>query len=187
MTQSVISESSPFQFSRPATQKNKERIQNLFKRLMPAIAAFAFISLNSLSPAPAHATASYAVFGAEVVHSAKQHLGLPYVWGGESPVRGFDCSGLITYIFREFNVTLPHRADLQFNYGTPVDRSQLEAGDIVFFSSGGYRIGHVGIYAGNNEFIHAPRTGKPVQIDSMSSGWYQARYVGARRILPEYF
>lgn len=136
---------------------------------------------------PAQATSDFRLFGKEVVYAARQQLGLPYIWGGEDPNRGFDCSGLIKYTFEEFNVELPHRADLQFNYGTPVSRNDLQPGDIVFFRTGGYPIGHVGIYAGNGNFIHAPRRGRPVTLESMNSSYYRQRFVGARRILPEYF
>lgn len=139
------------------------------------------------APLQANATSSFELFGEEVVLSARQHLGLPYVWGGEDPRKGFDCSGLIKYTFQEFNVQMPHRADLQYQYGEPVPRTQLEPGDLVFFSTGGYPIGHVGLYAGKGEFIHAPRRGRPVTVDSMNSGYYSQRFVGARRIRPEFF
>ena len=146
----------------------------------------ALIACFASAPA-AHATSSFAVFGKEVVHSARQHLGLPYIWGGENPDRGFDCSGLIKFTFQEFDVKLPHRADLQFNYGTRVEKSELAPGDVVFFATGGYPIGHVGIYVGEGQFIHAPRRGKPVKLDSINRGYYKRRYVGARRIRPQYF
>ena len=136
---------------------------------------------------PASATSSSAVFGKEITHSAKQHIGLPYIWGGENPNRGFDCSGLVKFTFQEFNVNLPHRADLQYNYGRKISRKHLQAGDIVFFRSGGYPIGHVGIYVGNQEFIHAPRRGKPIQVSPLNKGWYKNRFVGATRITPKYY
>lgn len=136
--------------------------------------------------APAAATSSK-LFGKEIVYSAKQHIGLPYVWGGENPNRGFDCSGLVKFTFQEFNINLPHRADLQYNYGQSVSMKDLKPGDIVFFRSGGYPIGHVGIYIGKDQFIHAPRRGKPIQVSPMNKGWYKNRFVGAKRITPKYF
>lgn len=145
------------------------------------------LAFTALTVAPAQATSSYSLFGEEVVFSARQHLGLPYVWGGEDPNRGFDCSGLIKFTFQEFNVNLPHRADLQYNYGSPVNREQLQPGDVVFFATGGYPIGHVGIYIGEGNFIHAPRRGKPIKVDTLKSGYYSSRFVGARRIQPEFF
>ena len=157
------------------------------KKTFLALASTAVLALSGALAPTAQATSSFSIFGKEVVHSARQHLGLPYVWGGEDPNRGFDCSGLIKFTFQEFDVNLPHRADLQFKYGEQVSRDNLAPGDVVFFATGGYPIGHVGIYVGEGQFIHAPRRGKPVQVDSIDSGYYQRRFVGARRIRPDYF
>jgi len=112
-----------------------------------------------------------------VVGIAMRYLGVPYVWGGASP-GGFDCSGLVMYVFAQMGVSLPHNAAAQYGAGVPVSRDQLEPGDLVFFDG----LGHVGIYIGNGQFIHAPHTGTVVQISSIS-GWYAATYVGARRII----
>lgn len=151
------------------------------------ICALLLAGATLLLPLQAQATSSFQLFGEEVVLSARQHLGLPYVWGGEDPQKGFDCSGLIKYTFQEFNIQMPHRADLQYRYGDPISRDQLKPGDLVFFTTGGYPIGHVGLYAGNDEFIHAPRRGRPVTLDSMKTGYYSQRFVGARRIRPDFF
>jgi peptidoglycan DL-endopeptidase CwlO len=111
-----------------------------------------------------------------VVGIAMQYLGTPYVYGGASP-SGFDCSGFIMYVFSQIGVSLPHNAAAQYGYGTPVDRSQLQPGDLVFFNG----LGHAGIYVGGGSFIHSPHTGDVVKISSMS-GWYSSTYVGARRL-----
>ena len=111
-----------------------------------------------------------------VVGIAMQYLGIPYVYGGASP-SGFDCSGFIMYVFSQVGVSLPHNAAAQYGYGTPVDRSQLQPGDLVFFNG----LGHAGIYVGGGSFIHSPHTGDVVKISSMS-GWYSSTYVGARRL-----
>lgn len=112
--------------------------------------------------------------GAAVVEIAMQYLGVPYVWAGESP-SGFDCSGLVTYVFRQVGIELPHFAAWQFQYGEPVARSDLQPGDVVFFGS---NIHHVGIYVGDGNMIHAPYTGAVVRINSMD----RSDYAGARRM-----
>jgi cell wall-associated NlpC family hydrolase len=113
-----------------------------------------------------------------VVGKAMQFLGVPYVWGGASP-GGFDCSGLIVYVYAQMGVSLPHYTGALWNVGTPVSYNQLQAGDLVFFNG----IGHAGIYIGGGQFVHAPHTGDVVKISSMSDSWYAGSYVGARRIL----
>jgi peptidoglycan DL-endopeptidase CwlO len=122
------------------------------------------------SSAPPPATHS------SVVSIALQYLGVPYVWGGASP-SGFDCSGLTMYAYAKVGVYLPHNAAMQYGMGTPVSRSQLAPGDLVFFSG----LSHVGMYIGGGRFVHAPHTGDVVKISSLSEYWYAATYVGARR------
>ena len=114
-----------------------------------------------------------------VVGIAMRYLGTPYVYGGASP-SGFDCSGLVMYAYAQVGVSLPHNTVAQWGYGdaVSVSRSQLQPGDLVFF----YGLGHVGIYVGGGNFIHAPHTGSVVKIDSLS-GTYASEYVGAKRIL----
>jgi peptidoglycan DL-endopeptidase CwlO len=111
-----------------------------------------------------------------VVGIAMQYLGTPYRWGGASP-GGFDCSGLVAYAYAQVGVSLPHYTGAQWNMGVPVSSGDLQPGDLVFFNG----LGHVGIYVGGGNFIHAPHTGDVVKISSMS-GWYASTYVGARRI-----
>jgi cell wall-associated NlpC family hydrolase len=112
-----------------------------------------------------------------VVGIAMRYLGIPYRWGGASPSTGFDCSGFIMYVYAQVGVSLPHNAAMQYGYGSPVSRANLQPGDLVFFNS----LGHNGIYVGNNSFIHSPHTGDVVKISSMT-GWYTSTYVGARRL-----
>jgi len=112
----------------------------------------------------------------QVVGIALQYLGIPYVWGGSSPSTGFDCSGFVMYVFAQLGVSLPHHAASIYGYGTPVPFEQLAPGDLVFFSG----LGHMGIYIGGNQFVHAPHTGDVVRISSMDERW--GSYVGARRL-----
>jgi cell wall-associated NlpC family hydrolase len=111
-----------------------------------------------------------------VVGIAMRYLGTPYVWGGASP-SGFDCSGLVMYVFGQIGMSLPHSTYAQYGMGTAVSQSELQPGDLVFFDG----LGHVGIYVGGGSFIHAPHTGDVVKISSMT-GWYASSYVGARRL-----
>jgi cell wall-associated NlpC family hydrolase len=106
------------------------------------------------------------------------YLGTPYVWAGASP-SGFDCSGLVMYVYAQLGVSLPHYTVSQWNATEPISTSQLEPGDLVFF----YGLGHVGIYVGGGNFIHAPHTGSTVRIDSLNGAGYSSAYVGAKRIL----
>ena len=115
---------------------------------------------------------------AGVVSIAMQYLGVPYVWGGESP-SGFDCSGFVAYVYAQMGVSLPHYTGAQWAVGAPVSSGDLEPGDLVFFDG----LGHVGLYIGGGEFIHSPHTGDVVRIDSLSESWYAATYDGARRIV----
>jgi cell wall-associated NlpC family hydrolase len=112
-----------------------------------------------------------------VVGIAMQYLGIPYLYGGSTPATGFDCSGFIMYVYAQVGVSLPHNAAAQYGYGTPVDRSQLQPGDLVFFNG----LGHNGIYIGGGQFIHSPHTGDVVKISSIT-GWYDSTWVGARRL-----
>jgi peptidoglycan DL-endopeptidase CwlO len=116
--------------------------------------------------------------GNDVVSIAMQYLGTPYVWGGAAP-GGFDCSGLVVFAYGQLGISLPHYTGALWNVGTPVSIDQLEPGDLVFF----YGLGHVGIYIGGGQFIHAPHTGDVVKISSLNDSWYASAYDGARRIL----
>jgi cell wall-associated NlpC family hydrolase len=113
-----------------------------------------------------------------VVAVAMSQLGTPYVWGGAAP-GGFDCSGLVMWAYAQVGVSLPHSTYALFAMGVPISRDQLQPGDLVFFDG----VGHVGIYIGGDQFIHAPHTGDVVRISSLDDPWYSAEYVGARRIL----
>src|SRR5204862_7978105 len=111
---------------------------------------------------------------------ARHFVGTPYVWGGTSPRSGFDCSGLVQYVYAHFGVSLPRTTYGQFDRGSRVGRWGLRPGDLVFFDG----VGHVGMYIGDGRFIHAPHTGTTVQVTSLDDPWYQFAYDGARRLFP---
>lgn len=129
-------------------------------------------------------TSSSGTTGTEVVEYAKQYLGYKYVSGGASPSTGFDCSGFTSYVYNHFGITLNRSSKDQIKNGVAVDRSNLQPGDIVVFNnSSNTAIGHVGIYIGGDNFIHAANPSEGVRITSLSSSYYKIRYVGARRVI----
>ena len=135
------------------------------------------------STSSASTTTTTTTEGTSVVEYAKQYLGCKYVAGGSSPESGFDCSGFTSYVYKHFGVTLSRSSKDQINNGVAVEKSNLQPGDIVVFNnSSNTSIGHVGIYIGGNNFIHAANPKEGVVITSLSSSYYQKRYVGARRV-----
>ena len=129
-------------------------------------------------------TSSSGTTGTEVVEYAKQYLGYKYVSGGASPSTGFDCSGFTSYVYNHFGITLNRSSKDQIKNGVAVDRSNLQPGDIVVFNNlANTAIGHVGIYIGGDNFIHAANPSEGVRITSLSSSYYKIRYVGARRVI----
>jgi cell wall-associated NlpC family hydrolase len=112
-------------------------------------------------------------------------LGARYRFGGSSPRTGFDCSGLVTHVFEQaWGVVLPHNVQAQSRIGIPVKRSALQPGDLVFYNTRNRPYSHVGIYLGEGRFIHAPRPGKLVRVESLRSSYWSARFNGARRVTP---
>jgi peptidoglycan DL-endopeptidase CwlO len=119
-----------------------------------------------------------AVLRDQIALDALRQIGVPYKWGGASPTTGFDCSGLIMWLWAQHGYSLPHFAAAQYALGPQVaSQEDLEIGDLVFF----HKLGHVGMYIGNGYVIHAPHTGDVVRIAPFSLDWFQATYVGATR------
>jgi cell wall-associated NlpC family hydrolase len=117
-------------------------------------------------------------FGSRVVAYARHFLGVRYNWGGSSPRTGFDCSGLVRYVYGHFGIALPHSSYGDLVRGHRVSRRWLRPGDLVFFAGAS----HVGIYAGGGRVIDAPHSGAVVQITTMRSSWYGSSFYGARRL-----
>lgn len=114
-------------------------------------------------------------------------IGKPYRWGGSSPSTGFDCSGLVYYAYKDLvKIRIPRTANEMYHLrdAAPVQRGELQNGDLVFFRTRGRGAAdHVGVYVGNGKFIQSPRTGRDIQITSLSESYWQQRYVGARRVV----
>ncbi len=120
----------------------------------------------------------------ELVETAKQFIGIPYRWGGTTAENGFDCSGLTMVSYRLNGLNLPRVSRNQFQAGKWVSKAQLRPGDLVFFATkGGTRVTHVGMYIGDGNFIHAPRTGKDVRIEKLSNSFFAKTYMGGRTYL----
>ncbi len=120
----------------------------------------------------------------KLVRTAEKFIGIPYKWGGESDEEGFDCSGLTMVVYRLNGFNLPRNSEAQFQSGVAVNRKELRQGDLLFFAPhGGGRATHVGIYAGDDRFIHAPKQGRKITTSSMDSDYYRKCYLGARRYL----
>ena len=118
----------------------------------------------------------------DLIMNAMSLIGLSYRFGGNSPTQGLDCSGFMQYIFkRSMGITLPRTSAEMATVGQQVDRANLKPGDMVFFGPGG-RVSHVGMYIGNDRFIHAPRTGRDIEITSMNGNYWKSRYITARRV-----
>ena len=137
-----------------------------------------YVSFTEPDPSQAPAAGS---IGEQIVAFAEQLLGTPYVWAGSSP-SGFDCSGFVSYVFKNFGYTVNRTAASMYTNGVAVDKSELRIGDAVFFASSSESIGHVGIYIGGGEFIHSSSGCGYVTISGLDESYYSRMYVGARRI-----
>lgn len=127
------------------------------------------------APAPSPA-------GDRAAVNALKLIGAPYRYGGASPSRGFDCSGLVQYSYRGAGVSLPHNTEKQRHLARPIHRAELRRGDLVFFDEEGKKNSHVGIYLGDGTFVHAPSSGKHVRRDRLDSPYWRKHLSDLRRI-----
>jgi cell wall-associated NlpC family hydrolase len=118
--------------------------------------------------------------GAAALLAAQSRIGAAYRYGGSGP-DAFDCSGLVAYAYQQAGVSMPRTAAQQYALARPVPRPELRPGDLVFFRLSGREVSHVGIYAGDGQFVHAPQTGGLVRTASLDDEWYRERYAGAGR------
>ncbi|WP_179188443.1 C40 family peptidase [Hydrogenophaga sp. IBVHS2] len=132
------------------------------------------------------ARASMSEQASSLVINAMAFLGVPYKWGGDSHDTGFDCSGFVRAVFEQsVGKILPRRSDEQAAATQVIDRSELKPGDLVFFNTMRRAFSHVGIYVGDGKFIHSPRAGAQVRVEDMRIAYWNTRFNGARRVLPQ--
>jgi len=134
---------------------------------------------------PLAATPAPSAFSAAVLSTALSLLGTKYRFGGETPEGGFDCSGFVSYVLRQHSVDIPRTVAEQFVVGQPVAQDQIQPGDLVFFTTTGPGATHVGIVVNTGtrwDFVHAPADGSVVRIERFDSGYWQQRWIGARRV-----
>jgi cell wall-associated NlpC family hydrolase len=119
--------------------------------------------------------------GAIAARTAERFVGIPYRWGGENVVDGMDCSGFVRAVYNLCGLNIPRTSREQFKAGEAVAKDDLRDGDLIFFGASEYSINHVGIYVGNNRFVHAPKRGEDIRVTSVEESYFEKRFVGARR------
>lgn len=153
--------------------------------VLPALAADEVAETAAAPPAVtlSAGTGGYFERARELVMHTLALIGVNYKYGGGSPDSGFDCSGLVSHVFKEvIGLTLPRNSQAMSRVGEKVDKTELQPGDLVFFNTRRRPFSHVGIYIGEERFVHAPRRGRDVEVSSMHSRYWNKRYNGARRV-----
>lgn len=149
-----------------------------------ALTLFCWLGLAALATGCGHKPVGSTEGGETAYHAADNALrmvGAPYRYGGSTP-KGFDCSGLVHYSYSRAGVRVPRSTEELRRNTRPVSRNSLRRGDLVFFHQEGKRSSHVGIYLGNNEFVHAPSSGKSVHVSTLGDRYWQRHFAGARRV-----
>ena len=140
-------------------------------------------SVSSKTASDSDSNSSWTSTAQEIILHALSQTGVKYKYGGINPDSGFDCSGFVRYVFQEAaNLTLPHGASAMSQVGKKVNEKELQPGDLVFFNTMKSVYSHVGIYVGNNRFIHAPSAGSSISVSDMNDSYWSKRFTGARRV-----
>ncbi len=151
--------------------------------VLPALAADEIAVSAAVSPVTISAGGGYFDRARELVIHSLALIGVNYKYGGSSPDSGFDCSGLVNYVFQEvIGLTLPRNSQAMSRVGEKVDKTELQPGDLVFFNTRRRPFSHVGIYIGEERFVHTPRRGRDVEVANLHSRYWNTRYNGARRV-----
>lgn len=143
---------------------------------------FSIILVSACSSSRPMPSGTSVKHGDRAAYYATKMIGARYRYGGNSPKKGFDCSGLIQYSYKLAGLTVPRNTRYQYRNSRFVRRSQLRKGDLLFFNQKGKRLSHVGIYIGNNKFVHAPSTGKRVQISTIKNPYWKKHLASTRRL-----
>lgn len=133
---------------------------------------------ESVRQKPARGSGDMGVIAAR---TAERFVGIPYRWGGDNVVDGMDCSGFVRAVYNLCGLSIPRTSREQFRVGDPVQKDDLQDGDLLFFGSSADSINHVGIYVGNGKFVHAPRRGEEIKVSGVDESYFERRFVGARR------
>lgn len=168
-----------------ATWRALKKVQPIAGRTLPPINTQPIERIDTTKPVsgvvPLGKTFITLKQGAQIVATGKKYLGVPYVFGGTTP-KGFDCSGFLQYVFKQNGFNIPRLADEQYKLGKSAQTSQLEPGDLVFFSTYEPGASHCGIYVGDGNFMHASSS-KGIRVDSLSNDYWRPRYLGGRKII----
>jgi cell wall-associated NlpC family hydrolase len=172
-------------------------MQKIHRKLLAAVVLLASLqvwpvfaqSLTESEPQPLPKSFTSTVSTAVVdktetlINNAMQLIGVRYRWGGNTPQSGLDCSGFVRYVFNDtFGFLLPRKSAQMSKVGLQIPKDELQPGDLVFFNTMRHAFSHVGIYLGDNKFIHAPSKGKSIRVDDMTKVYWEKRYNGARRV-----
>ncbi|MEX3961522.1 C40 family peptidase [Paraburkholderia sp. EG286B] len=177
---SSFNQNASFSPSNSANPQSIPAVQNALQNANQATPAAA--------PAPTEGGAKAFLSGmagkaGDVVVGALNMIGVRYRWGGNTPDSGLDCSGFVRYVFQDtLGMSLPRRAEEMSRVGEKVSMSNLKPGDLVFFNTMRRTFSHVGIYIGDNKFVHSPSTGSTIRVDDLDDGYWEKRFTGARRV-----